>query len=53
MTAQEEPGPGTHCVVDACNRPATVFVDVAEEERLEGETAVPMCDEHAAHWRDG
>lgn len=50
---QEEPRPGTPCVVDTCGRVATVFVDVAGGEDLEGERAVAMCDEHAAHWRRG
>jgi hypothetical protein len=48
---QEQPPPGTHCIVDACSRPATLFVEVTNGENVEGETAVPMCDEHAAHWR--
>ena len=48
---QEQPPADTHCVVDACGRPATVFVDVSDGAPMEGETAVPMCDEHAAHWR--
>ena len=50
---QEEPPPGSRCIVDDCPRPATVYVDVAGGEALEGETAVPMCDEHAANWRGG
>jgi len=49
---EEQPPPGTACVVDACEQPATVFVDVTDGQPLEGETAVPMCDGHAAHWRN-
>lgn len=52
MTMQEQPGPDTHCVVAACERPAAVYVDVTGGQPLEGESAVPMCDEHARHWRD-
>jgi len=48
---EERPQPGTRCVVAACEEPATMFVDIAEGEPLEGETAVPMCDQHASHWR--
>ena len=50
---QEQPPPEAHCVVDTCSQPPTVFVDVAGGGELTGETAVPMCDEHAAHWRSG
>lgn len=49
---QEQPPPGTPCVVEACDRTATVYVDVADGAELEGETAVAMCDQHAAHWRE-
>jgi len=52
VTSQELPPPATPCVVDACDRPATVYVDIAGGESLEGETSAPMCDEHAEHWRD-
>jgi len=50
---QEQPPPDTSCVVEACSRPATVFVEVSGGEDIGGETAVAMCDEHAAHWRSG
>ena len=49
---EERPEPGTHCVVVACERPAEVYVDVSDGQPMDGETAVAMCDEHAAHWRD-
>lgn len=49
---EERPQPGTHCVVAACERPAAVYVDISDGEPMDGETAVPMCDEHAAHWRN-
>jgi hypothetical protein len=49
---EEQPPPGTPCVVDVCERPATVYVDIAGGEALEGETSAAMCDEHAAHWRN-
>jgi hypothetical protein len=49
---EEQPTPGTHCVVDACEQVATVYVDVADGQLLEGATTAPMCDQHAAHWRD-
>lgn len=47
---QEQPAAGTHCVVDACGEPATVFVRITDSD-IEGETAVAMCDAHADHWR--
>lgn len=50
---QEQPPPGSPCIVDDCQRPATVYVDVTDGETLEGENAVPMCDVHAANWRSG
>ena len=34
------------------SEPATVYVDVAGGQELEGETSAPMCDQHAANWRD-
>jgi hypothetical protein len=49
---EERPQSGTHCVVAACDRPAAVYVDISDGEPMDGETAVPMCDEHAAHWRN-
>jgi hypothetical protein len=49
---EERPKPGTHCVVEDCDRPAAVYVDIAGGEPMDGETAVPMCDVHAAHWRE-
>jgi hypothetical protein len=49
---QEQPPPGTHCVVETCELPATVYVDVADGQHLEGASTAPMCDDHAAHWRD-
>jgi hypothetical protein len=48
---EEQPPPGTHCVVEACERPATVYVDIAGGEALEGDRSAAMCDEHAEHWR--
>jgi hypothetical protein len=32
---------------------ATVFVDVAGYDALDGERSVPMCEVHAANWRAG
>ncbi|MDQ1684707.1 MAG: hypothetical protein QOC82_1444 [Frankiaceae bacterium] len=49
---EEQPQPGTSCVVAACEEPAVVYVDVSDGQPLEGETAVPMCDQHATHWRE-
>ena len=49
---EEQPQPGTPCIVAACERHAAVYVDVSDGQPMEGETAVPMCDEHAAHWRN-
>jgi len=48
-----EPPQGTHCVVDDCARAATTYVDVNGGPAFAGENAVPMCDQHAAHWRAG
>ncbi|MFL6241184.1 MAG: hypothetical protein ACJ735_17010 [Actinomycetes bacterium] len=53
MIPEEQPAPGTPCVVDDCARPATLLVDVSDGRELAGEHAVAMCDEHASHWRDG
>ena len=52
MMPQEQPPPGTPCVVDSCDQSATVYVDIAGGEALEGETSAAMCEAHAAHWRD-
>jgi hypothetical protein len=49
---QEQPPPGTPCVVETCDRSATVYVDIAGGAELEGETAVAMCDDHAKHWQE-
>jgi hypothetical protein len=54
MTPEDAPSPGTACVVIDCPRPATLYVRVAESASLEDEpNTIAMCDEHAAHWRDG
>ncbi|MDQ1747757.1 MAG: hypothetical protein QOD07_2020 [Frankiaceae bacterium] len=49
---EEQPQPGTSCVVDSCDQPATGYVDITDGQPMEGETAVPMCDQHADHWRN-
>lgn len=49
---EEQPPPGTHCVVEECASPATVYVDVAMGDEIDGPKDVPMCDEHAVHWQD-
>jgi hypothetical protein len=51
---EEAPPPDTACVVIDCARPATLYVWVAEAASLIDEhSSIEMCDEHAAHWRDG
>ena len=50
---EEKPAPDSRCIVEACTRPASTFVDIADGGTLEGEDSVVMCDEHAAHWRSG
>lgn len=49
---EEQPRPGTACIVAACEQDATVYVDIADGQPMDGETAVAMCDEHAANWRN-
>jgi hypothetical protein len=53
MNPQEQPPPGTRCVVAECSNPATLYVDVGEGADLEEESAVAMCDAHAQHWQAG
>jgi hypothetical protein len=48
---QERPSPGTPCIVDACDEPATVLIDISDGDEIDGETAVAMCDMHADHWQ--
>ena len=50
---EEAPPPGTACIVIDCEQPATLFVLVSETASLDEQSSVAMCDEHAAHWRDG
>lgn len=50
---QEQPPTGTPCIVDECEHPASVYVDITDGRAVDGDTAVGMCDEHASHWRDG
>jgi hypothetical protein len=53
MEPEEKPAPGSRCIVEGCKGPASTFVDITGGDTLEGDRAVVMCDEHAAHWRSG
>lgn len=53
MMPEEAPPPGTPCIVIDCEEQATLFVRVDETGSLEMPNSIAMCDEHAAHWRDG
>lgn len=51
---EECPPPGTPCVVIDCAQPSAFYVHVGPAADLESDDrGVAMCDEHAAHWRDG
>ena len=53
MKPEERPPPGSRCVVDGCQEPATTYADVGDGYVFEAERGVVMCEEHAAHWRAG
>lgn len=53
MSPEELPSPGSRCVVEGCEQPASTFIDVTGGGTIDGEETVIMCDQHAAHWRSG
>ena len=53
MMPEDAPPPGTACIVVDCAEPATLYVQVVDTPSMDGESSIAMCDEHAAHWRDG